>query len=190
MNIVVYKTGGYAWSINGKSESLNNTMESIARALQINLSNGKELWCLAYKYALWNLKRNENRLHGDVQYLLWIFTRPHHKYTRICFSVYIINATRKKFDNISNISYFTGYSSKTGVILYQKQDKQLYIHRSHYEWFYEYNYHLSYDDKHIPRYLKLQKYSESFIMYKPTHINLVPCELGLYEITFEYSTTV
>ena len=53
MNIILQNTGGYASSINGKSESPNETLANIARALFLNSSHKKELWCFAYHYAVW-----------------------------------------------------------------------------------------------------------------------------------------
>ena len=43
MNIIVQTTGGYASSLNGKSESLNKTLDNITRALLLNTSHKKEL---------------------------------------------------------------------------------------------------------------------------------------------------
>ena len=41
MNIIVHTTGGYAYSINGKSESPYNTLANITRALLLNSSQKK-----------------------------------------------------------------------------------------------------------------------------------------------------
>ena len=41
MNIIVQTTGGYASSLNGKSESPNNTLANITRALLLNSSHNK-----------------------------------------------------------------------------------------------------------------------------------------------------
>ena len=43
MNIIVQSKGGYASSINGKSEITNKTLANITRALPINSSNEKEI---------------------------------------------------------------------------------------------------------------------------------------------------
>ena len=53
MNIIVQNTSGYAYSFNGKSESLNKTFANITRALLLNSSHKKELWCFVYQYAIW-----------------------------------------------------------------------------------------------------------------------------------------
>ena len=52
MNIIVQTTGEDAYSINGKSEILNKTIDHIARALLLKSSHKKELWCFAYQYAM------------------------------------------------------------------------------------------------------------------------------------------
>ena len=46
MNIIVQTTGGYASSLNGKSEIPNKTLANITRALLLNSSHKKEIWCL------------------------------------------------------------------------------------------------------------------------------------------------
>ena len=48
MNIIVQTTGGDASSLNSKSESPNNTLANIKRALLLNSSNKKKLWCFYY----------------------------------------------------------------------------------------------------------------------------------------------
>ena len=53
MNIIVQTTGGYASSINGKSEIPNKTLANITIALLLNQSSKKKLCCLAYKYSIW-----------------------------------------------------------------------------------------------------------------------------------------
>ena len=66
MNIIVKNIGGDTSSFNGKSESPNNTLANITRALFLKSSHNKELWCFAYQYAIWFSRRTENRLRGDV----------------------------------------------------------------------------------------------------------------------------
>ena len=68
MNIIVQTTGGDASSRNGNSESPNKKLANITRALLLNSSHKKELWCFAYQFAIWISHRNENRLCGDVPY--------------------------------------------------------------------------------------------------------------------------
>ena len=53
MNIIVQTTGGDAYSLNGKSESPNKTLANITRAILLNSSHKKELWCFAYQCAIW-----------------------------------------------------------------------------------------------------------------------------------------
>ena len=53
MNIIVQTTGGYASSINGKSEGPNKTLANITRSLLTNSINKKELWCFEYQYSIW-----------------------------------------------------------------------------------------------------------------------------------------
>ena len=76
MIIIVHTTGGDAFSLNVKSESPNNTLANITRALFLKSSHNKELWCFAYQYAIWLSRRTENRLWGDVLYFLWHGTIP------------------------------------------------------------------------------------------------------------------
>ena len=51
INIIVQTTDGDAYSLNGKSESTNKTLANTTRALILNSSQKKELWCFAYQYA-------------------------------------------------------------------------------------------------------------------------------------------
>ena len=149
MNIIVQNTGVDASSINGKSESPNKTLVNITRALLLNSSHKKEIWCFAYQYAIWISFRTENRLCGDVPYFLWHGIRPSYKHTKIWgVRFYIINvlATRKKLDDRSHRGYFMGYAATTGVILYWKPDQPFIIHRSHHVWFDEYNSRLSIEE--------------------------------------------
>ena len=71
MNILVQNTGGDASSLNGKSESPNKTLSNTTRALLLNTSHKKELWCFAYKYSICIYFRTDNRLRGDVPSFLW-----------------------------------------------------------------------------------------------------------------------
>ena len=98
MNIIVQTTGGYSSSLNGKSESPNKKLANITRALLLNSSHNKELWCFLYQYAIWIFRRTENILCDDVTYFLCNGTRPSYKHIKIwCVVVYIINGsvTRK-----------------------------------------------------------------------------------------------
>ena len=52
MNIMVQSTGGYASYLNGRSENTNNTLHNITRALLLNSSNKKYVWCFAYQYTI------------------------------------------------------------------------------------------------------------------------------------------
>ena len=76
-NIIVKNTGGYASFLGGKSESHNKTLATITRALLLNSSHKKELWCFAYQYAIWLSRLTENRLYGDFPYFLWHVIIPH-----------------------------------------------------------------------------------------------------------------
>ena len=128
MNIIVQTTGGDASSINGKSESPNTTLANITRALLLNSIHNKELWCFAYQYAIWLYRQTENRLCGDVPYLLWHGPRPSYKNIKIWgVRVYVINGrdTRNKLDDRSHRGYFMGYAATTGVILYWNPDQPL-----------------------------------------------------------------
>ena len=71
MNIIVRTTGGDASSLNGKIKSPNKTLANIKRAIFLNSSHKKELWCFAYQYAIWLSRRTDNRLRGDVPYFIW-----------------------------------------------------------------------------------------------------------------------
>ena len=76
MNIIVQTTGGYASSLNGKSEIPNNKFSNITRALLLEYSNKKELWCFEYQYDIWLSLKIDNNLCGDVTYFIWNGTRP------------------------------------------------------------------------------------------------------------------
>ena len=65
-------------------------------------------------------RQTENRLCGDVTYLLWHRTIPSYKQIKIWgMIVYIINGsvTRNKPDYISHRGYLMGYAATIGVIL-------------------------------------------------------------------------
>ena len=75
-DIIVQTTGGDASSLNDKSESPNKTLANITRALLLNSSHKKELWCFSYQYAIWISRLTENILSVDVPYFLWHGIRP------------------------------------------------------------------------------------------------------------------
>ena len=52
MNIIVQTIGVDASSLNGKSESPDKKLANITRALLLNSSHKKEIWCFAYQYAI------------------------------------------------------------------------------------------------------------------------------------------
>ena len=70
MNIIVQTTGGDEYSLNGKSESPNKRLANITRAHLLNSIHKEEIWCFGYQYAIWISHRTDNRLDGDVPYLL------------------------------------------------------------------------------------------------------------------------
>ena len=47
---IVQTTGGDTYSLNGKSESPNNTLDNITRSLLLNSIYKKELWYFTHKY--------------------------------------------------------------------------------------------------------------------------------------------
>ena len=71
MNIIVQNTGRDTYSLNGKSESSNETLDNITRVLLMNSIHKKELWCFSYHYSILIYLCNDNRLRGDVPYFLW-----------------------------------------------------------------------------------------------------------------------
>ena len=79
INTIVQNTGGYASSINVKSESPNNTLVNIKRDLLMKSSHKKEIWCFVYQYAICLSRQNDTRLSGDVPYFLCHGTRPSYK---------------------------------------------------------------------------------------------------------------
>ena len=146
MNIIFHTTGGYSSSFNSKSEQPNKIIANIKRVLLLNSSHKKELWCFAFKYEMFLSLQNENNLCGDVSYFLCYGSRPLYKHIKIwCVRVYILNGrvTRKKLDYISDHGYFTQYSDTTGVIVYWNSYHPFVIHRSHHDWFDEYNSNIS-----------------------------------------------
>ena len=70
MKIIVKTKGGDASYLNGESERPNKTLSNITRALLLNLSYKKELWCFSYQYAIWISLRTYNKLRGGVPYFL------------------------------------------------------------------------------------------------------------------------
>ena len=158
MNIIVQTIGGYAYSLNGKIESPNKTLDNITRALLLESSHKKELWCFYYQYDIWLSLQADNILYGDINYFLWNVTRPSYKHIKIWgVRVYIINGRVKinNLDDISHQGYFIWYLATTGAIVYWKPDKPFVVHRAHHIWFDEYNYPLSIEDHHTPGYLIL-----------------------------------
>ena len=146
MNIIVQTTGGYASSINVKSENPDRKLSNITRDLLLKSIHNKELWCFAYQYAIWLSHQTENRLCGDVPYFLLHGIITSYKHIKILgVGVYIINGnvTIKNIVYISHRGYLMGYSATTGVIFYWKRDKPFAIHIAHQVWFDEYNYCLS-----------------------------------------------
>ena len=102
MNIIVQTTGVDASSLNGKRKIPNNTLSNITGDLLLCSSHKKELCCFAYHYIIWIYIRNENRLQGDVTYLLWHGIRPSCKHIKIWgVKVYIING-RVKVKNLDD----------------------------------------------------------------------------------------
>ena len=142
MNIIVHNTGGYASYIQGKIESPNKTLSDITKALLLNSSHKKVLWCFAYQYAIWISRRTDNIFRGDIPYFLWHVTRPPYNNIKIWgVRFYIINgrAARKKLDYRSHWGYFMGYVPTTGDVLYWKPYQPFINHRAHHVWFDEYN---------------------------------------------------
>ena len=108
-NIIVQTTGGHASSPNGKSKSLNKTLSNITRALLLNSSHNKYLWCCAYQYAICSLFQTENRLRGGVPYFFWHGSIPSYKHIKIWgLRLYIIelHVTIKKLYYRSHPGYF------------------------------------------------------------------------------------
>ena len=134
MNITVQTTGGDEYSLNIKSEIHNNKSANTTKGLMMKSSNRKEPWPLYYQYSICMSKLTENRLCGDVPYLLWHRSIPDYKYIKIWrVRVYIINirVIRKKFENRSNQGYLMGYAARIGVIIYLKTDQTYHLHRAY-----------------------------------------------------------
>ena len=70
MTIIVHTTGGDASSLNGKNESHNKTLANIKRVLLMNSSHKKQIWCFAYQYAICLSLQTDNRLRGDISFIL------------------------------------------------------------------------------------------------------------------------
>ena len=192
MNIIVQTTGGYASSINGKSEIPNKILANITRYILMKSSQKKEFWYFAYQYAIWISLRTNNRLRGDVPYFLWHVTRPSYKHIKIWgVRVYIIigRSTRNKLDDRSHRGYFMGCAATTGVILYWKPDQPFIIHIAHHVWLDEYNYRLYIEDNQTPGYLLLRQDTESHIHHYEL-LNLIPCKLDLTSPPFSDTTII
>ena len=85
---------------------------------------------------------------------------------------------RNNINNISHSDYFMVCAANTGVVLYWDPYQSYYIHISHHDWFDKYNYRLSIEDKHTPRYLLIQQNPKS-LLNSLDMLNLIPHELGL-----------
>ena len=83
MNIIVKTTGGYEYSLNGKSEILNKALASITISLLLNSSHKKEPWCFAYQYVIFIYRLTENSLYGGVPYFLWNLSIPSYKHIKL-----------------------------------------------------------------------------------------------------------
>ena len=81
------------------------------------------------------------------------------------------------------------YVATKGGILYYNPEQNLYIHRSHHDWFNEYNYQISPKDKHTPGTLILQKYPEIRLHHLDI-LNLIPCKLDITSTPFSDTTTI
>ena len=177
MNIIVQTKGGDAYSLNGKSESPNKTLSNITRALLLNSSHKKELWCFAFQYSIWLSLRTDNILCGDVTYFILHGTRPSYKHIKIWgVIVYIINgrAKRNKLYDRSHQGYFMGYAATKVVIIYWKLDQLFIIHRENHVWFDEYNYRPSIEYKHTPGSLLPRQFPEG-IIHDSDLLTLITC---------------
>ena len=102
MNIKNQNTGGDESSLNGKIVSSNNTHSNITRALLLNSSHNKEIWCFSHHYAIWFSRRTVNILRCGVPCFLLHRTRPSYKHIKLWgVRSHIINGsvTRKKLDD-------------------------------------------------------------------------------------------
>ena len=71
VNIIVLITDVDESSFNVKSKRPNKTLVNITSALLLNSSHKKEHWFLTYQYSIWISHLTDNRLRGDVPYLIW-----------------------------------------------------------------------------------------------------------------------
>ena len=120
INTIVKTTGGDEYSPNGKSESPNSTLDNIKRTLLLNSNNKKELWCLAYHYAIWISLQTENSMCRDVLYFLCHVSITSYKHINIWgvrFYTINVHVTINKLDNISHRDYFMGCVPTTEVII-------------------------------------------------------------------------
>ena len=79
MKSIVQNTGRDASSLNEKIEIPNRTLANITINLLLSSSHTKELWLLAYKYAIWISCWTENILRCDVCYFFWNWSGPLHQ---------------------------------------------------------------------------------------------------------------
>ena len=185
-NITVKTPGGYASTINRKSETPNNILSNTTRDLPLNSIQKKEHWCLAYQYVIYISLQTNNRFHGNVNYLLWNGSIPEYKNMKIWgLRVYITkgNVTRKKLDDISQKYYFMAYVATKGFIIYWKPYHTFSINREHHVWFDEYNYGLYIEDRHTPGSLRISQ-SPEIILHIQDMINFISCELDITSTPF------
>ena len=190
MNIIVQTTGGDASSLNSKIKIPDNTLADIKRAIIMNSSHNKELWCFSYQCAICLSCRIENRFCCGVPYFLWHGTITSYKHVKIWgVRVYIANgrATKKKLDDRSHRGYFMEYSATTWFILYWKPYQPFVIHIYHHVQFDGCNSWLSIEDNHTPGSLFLRKDPENHI-HDSDLLNPIPCKLDLTSTPFRYTT--
>ena len=105
MNIIVQTTGGDTYSVNGKIEIPNKTLSNITINLLLKLSHKKELWWFYYQYTIWFSCRTENRLCGDIPYLLWNGTGPTYGVWEYTSSMDVLQVRSLMIDHIGVISW-------------------------------------------------------------------------------------
>jgi hypothetical protein len=164
LGLILQTTGGYASSLNGKSEITHRLTKNMVRSMLQSRGHQDDKWCFAYSYAIWLLRRLLNRRVSKTPYEAWHNKKPSFKDMLIFGSVvYILNAsvTRQALDartmtdlrqilNENDVDgYFMGYANTTKVIVYW-DPKTNTIKRAHHCFVDEFETRVSPHQRHTP----------------------------------------
>eukprot|EP00978_Attheya_sp_CCMP212_P030984 scaffold115760_cov65-Attheya_sp.AAC.3 len=164
LGLVLQTTGGYASSLNGKSEATHRLVKNMVRSMLQSRGHQDDKWCYAYSYTLWLLRRLLNRCVSNTPYEAWHNKKPSFKDMLIFGSVfYILNATvsrqaldaRSMTDLCKILSendvdgYFMGYANTMKIIIYWDPKTNI-IKRAHHCFVDKFETRVSPHQRHTP----------------------------------------